>query len=169
MTARRENPGSLRIGEVAERLETTTRTLRFYEEQGLARPGRTAGGARRYGEPDVERFRLVLRLADVGLSLQEIREIARARPESRTGDEASHRVYAAMEDLEAQVYRRLQECRTVLEDVARLKGEVVACFGCDRRPDPAGCADCPVYTRLEQAALFRVVTALEEGVVPPAE
>ena len=163
MTATGDETAPLRIGEVAERLGTTPRTLRFYEEQGLVRPRRTAGGARRYGETDVARFRLILRLADVGLSLQAIREIARARPESRTGDEASHRVYAAMEDLEDRVYRRLQECRAVLEDVARFKGEVVACFGCDRRPDPEGCADCPVYTRLDQAELFRIATALEEG------
>lgn len=158
-----EPPTRRRIGEVAERLGTTPRTLRFYEEQGLVRPARTAGGARRYDETDVERFRLILRLADVGLSLQEIREIARARPESRTGDQASHRVYAAVEGLEGQVYRRLQECRAALEDITRFKGEVIACFGCERRPDPEGCAGCPVYTRLEQADLFRLATALERG------
>ncbi|MFP4132277.1 MAG: MerR family transcriptional regulator, partial [Thiohalospira sp.] len=40
---------NLNIGELAERLGTTPRTLRFYEEEGLLAPERSPGGTRRYG------------------------------------------------------------------------------------------------------------------------
>ena len=47
----------LRIGEVAERLGTTTRTIRYYEEIGLLGGGeREAGRHRTYDEADVERL-----------------------------------------------------------------------------------------------------------------
>ena len=47
----------LRIGEVAERLGTTTRTIRYYEEIGLLGGGeREAGRHRIYEEADVERL-----------------------------------------------------------------------------------------------------------------
>lgn len=160
-TSDQDDRPTLRIGEVAQLLGATARSLRFYEEQGLVRPRRTAGGARRYSVVDVEQFRLILRLARVGLSLQQIREIASIRRESRTGDEASRKVYEAMEQVAGQVYQQLRECQAVLQDVTRLKSEVVQCFGCDRAPTPEGCAACPIYEKLQSAPLFGIVAAVE--------
>ena len=39
---------ALKIGDVARQLGTTARTLRYYEEQGLLTPPRTAKGTRLY-------------------------------------------------------------------------------------------------------------------------
>jgi DNA-binding transcriptional MerR regulator len=65
----------LRIGEVAELLGTTPRTIRYYEEIGLL-PGaddREQGKHRCYTERDVERVREIMRLRDLlGLSLEEV-------------------------------------------------------------------------------------------------
>jgi DNA-binding transcriptional MerR regulator len=70
----------LRIGEVAEQLGVSTRTLRYYEELGLVHPsGRSPGGSRRYGEADLERVQHVRDLQQVlGFNLDEIREIVGA-------------------------------------------------------------------------------------------
>jgi DNA-binding transcriptional MerR regulator len=73
-----EEAPRLRIGEVAERTGTTTRTIRYYEEIGLLPGGdaRSPGAHRTYGEDDVERLRETLRLKEVlGLSLDELREL----------------------------------------------------------------------------------------------
>jgi MerR family transcriptional regulator, repressor of the yfmOP operon len=62
----------LRIGELAERVGTTARTIRYYEEIGLLGGGeeRDHGRHRSYTEDDVERLEHVLRLRDLlGLSL----------------------------------------------------------------------------------------------------
>jgi DNA-binding transcriptional MerR regulator len=62
------------VGELAEDLGVTTRTLRFYESEGLIMPSRN-GSARVYDHRDRARMRLILRGKRFGMSLAEIREI----------------------------------------------------------------------------------------------
>jgi MerR family transcriptional regulator, repressor of the yfmOP operon len=72
---------ALRIGEVAERADTTARTVRYYEEVGLL-PGsedRSHGQHRSYSEADVERLREILQLKELlNLSLDELRGLVEA-------------------------------------------------------------------------------------------
>ncbi|MER5185583.1 MerR family transcriptional regulator [Streptomyces sp. NPDC002896] len=58
----------MRIGELAERTGVSTRALRYYEEQRLLCPGRTASGQRVYPESAVDRVRLIQELYTAGLS-----------------------------------------------------------------------------------------------------
>lgn len=72
---------TLRIGEVAERVGVTTRTIRYYEELGLLGTAgeRAKGEHRLYGEADVSRLRELIHLRDLlGLSLEELVELAEA-------------------------------------------------------------------------------------------
>ena len=64
-----------RIGEVAERVGVTTRTIRYYEELGLLGAGtdRAKGKHRLYTEADVARLQELIRLRDLlGLTLEEL-------------------------------------------------------------------------------------------------
>lgn len=70
-----------RIGEVAERVGVTTRTIRYYEQLGLlgAAAPRTKGAHRLYTEGDIGRLEELIRLRDLlGLSLEELLELAEA-------------------------------------------------------------------------------------------
>ena len=70
-----------RIGEVAERVGITTRTIRYYEELGLLGAGgaRTKGAHRLYTEADITRLEELIRLRDLlGLSLEELVALAEA-------------------------------------------------------------------------------------------
>jgi DNA-binding transcriptional MerR regulator len=70
-----------RIGEVAELVGTTPRTIRYYEEFGLlaAPPTHEKGRHRTYGEGDVARLQELIRLRDLlGLTLEELVELAEA-------------------------------------------------------------------------------------------
>jgi MerR family transcriptional regulator, repressor of the yfmOP operon len=71
----------LRIGELAELLGTTPRTIRYYEEIGLL-PGaddREQGKHRVYIDADVERLREIIRLRDLlGVSLDELSTLLEA-------------------------------------------------------------------------------------------
>lgn len=72
---------SYRIGEVADRVGVTTRTIRYYEELGLLGAGnaRAKGAHRLYVEADVTRLEELIRLRDLlGLSLDELVELAEA-------------------------------------------------------------------------------------------
>src|SRR5262245_34998051 len=59
------------IGELAEELGVTTRTIRFYEAKGLIAPARR-GVARSYSRRDRARLKLILRGKNLGFSLEEI-------------------------------------------------------------------------------------------------
>jgi DNA-binding transcriptional MerR regulator len=70
-----------RIGEVAERVGVTTRTIRYWEELGLLGAATRLKGAHRlYTEADVKRLEELIRLRDLlGLSLEELVELAEAQ------------------------------------------------------------------------------------------
>ena len=106
---------ALRIGEVADRVGVTTRTIRYYEERGLLGhdASRTKGAHRVYTEADVVRLKELIRLRDLlGLSLEELVELAeaeesravlRGRWETASEDERLRIVEAAIPLVERQL------------------------------------------------------------------
>jgi len=62
------------ITDLTQEFDVTTRTLRFYEQQGLIDPVRR-GRTRLYRPADRTRLKLILRGKRLGFSLSEIREI----------------------------------------------------------------------------------------------
>ncbi|NOX34219.1 MAG: MerR family DNA-binding transcriptional regulator [Deltaproteobacteria bacterium] len=63
------------ISQIADQLDISTRTIRFYEEKGLIMPRRTAGNQRVYTPRNKARLKLVLRGKRFGFSLDEIAEM----------------------------------------------------------------------------------------------
>ncbi|MFK0196096.1 MerR family transcriptional regulator [Streptomyces lavendulae] len=63
----------MRIGELAKRAGTSTRTLRYYESRGLLAARRTGNGYRDYDEDDLRLLRQIRTLQDFGFELEETR------------------------------------------------------------------------------------------------
>ncbi|EFL34964.1 Cu(I)-responsive transcriptional regulator [Streptomyces viridochromogenes DSM 40736] len=63
----------MRIGELAARAGTTTRTLRYYESRGLLPARRAGNGYRTYDESDLRLLRQIRTLQDFGFDLEETR------------------------------------------------------------------------------------------------
>ena len=75
---RLSNEEHMQISDLAEMLGITTRTIRLYEKLGLVEPPkRTDGRVRYYEKSDVKRFKFVLKVKELGLSLEEMKELAR--------------------------------------------------------------------------------------------
>ncbi|MFC5953831.1 MerR family transcriptional regulator [Streptomyces pratens] len=69
----------MQIGEVAARTELSLRTIRHYEETGLAVPSaRSQGGFRLYTEGDVARLMVIRRMKPLGFTLDRMRELLAA-------------------------------------------------------------------------------------------
>ena len=93
-------PGRLlQIGEVAERVGLSLRTIRYYEEMRLVVPeARTEGGFRLYTEEHVDRLAFIRDAKPLGFTVHELRELLEARdtmrdPGAREGrDEAGERL-----------------------------------------------------------------------------
>lgn len=65
----------MKIGELAKRAGTTTRQLRYYEEQGLLSPDRTYSNYRDYDEAALETVRQIRLMVEAGMSTRVIREL----------------------------------------------------------------------------------------------
>ncbi len=71
------NQAPIQIGEVAKRLAITTRTIRYYEEIGLMGPTeRLGGGTRMYHRSDLLRLKFILKLKELGITLNEMQDLA---------------------------------------------------------------------------------------------
>ena len=71
------------IGELAKRCGVTTDTLRFYEKNKLIAPaGRSDSGYRIYSEENQKQVSFILKAKELGLSLDEIRELLEIKLEA---------------------------------------------------------------------------------------
>jgi DNA-binding transcriptional MerR regulator len=98
----------LSIGELAEELNISTRTIRYYEERGLISPGRTQGRQRVYTRRDRGHLKLILKHRDAGFSIEEMKELLDlydAQP-NRAG---AQRQMARFRDILAQRLREVDE------------------------------------------------------------
>jgi DNA-binding transcriptional MerR regulator len=105
------------VGELADELGVTTRTLRHYEAEGLVRPGRV-GANRVYRARDRARLRLILRGRRFGMTLAECREIV----DMYDGATSSERrqltaLLGRLDEIGAELRRRQADLRRTLAEV----------------------------------------------------
>lgn len=123
---------AMRIGEMAERVGVSTKTIRYYESLGLvAAPDRTPSGYRVYGEADVERLRFVRDAQATGLSLSEIASVLELKG---SGERSCTHTLELLErhlaEVDAQI-ERLRASRVMLRELAERA----------RFLDPTSCTD----------------------------
>ena len=106
------------IGDLAREFDVTTRTIRFYEDEGLLAPERR-GQARIYHSRDRVRLRLILRGKRLGFSLAEIREILDMY-ESEPGEAGQLR------HLIAKIGERRDSLRRQRADIDRMLADMAA-------------------------------------------
>jgi MerR family transcriptional regulator, repressor of the yfmOP operon len=132
---------ALRIGELARRVGTTPRTIRYYEELGLlgasrgadAATPREAGRHRLYGPGDEERLREVMRLKDLlGVSLDELRTLVEAedarallRDEWHHGEPSTTRRRTILAELTTHLDHQLALLRRRRDELTKLESELV--------------------------------------------
>ncbi|MDP9073889.1 MAG: heavy metal-responsive transcriptional regulator [Actinomycetota bacterium] len=109
----------MQIGELAQRLGVTTKTIRFYESSGvLPAPARTKSGYRRYEEADVERLRFIKTAQRLGLSLNEIGEIIAFRDR---GEPPCGYVRKVLRRQVTELNARIEEMRRLRDELRRLE------------------------------------------------
>ncbi|MGW0807807.1 MerR family transcriptional regulator [Nonomuraea sp. NPDC002799] len=105
----------MRIGELAALLGVSTRTVRYYHHQGiLPEPPRLANGYREYGMRDAIALARVRRLVELGLSLDEARDVI--------ADDAARELPEILAEIDADLARQeheIQARRARLAEVLR--------------------------------------------------
>ncbi|MEQ8142602.1 MerR family transcriptional regulator [Streptomyces sp. OP7] len=107
----------MRIGELAARAGTTTRTLRYYESRGLLPARRSGNGYRTYDEDDLKLLRQIRTLQDFGFDLEETRPFVECL---RAGHPEGDSCPASL-----QVYRRkLDELDALIGELRAVRATV---------------------------------------------
>lgn len=149
--------GGIKIGEAARRLGTTTRALRFYEEEGLLAARRTEGDTRYYTEGDLDRLRAIRRLTEIGVSIETIKRLATARQACRTGAESSRKVTALVESLFADIAAKRRQLDGLERDARSALTQVGKCRRCRNKPNRAGCPMCPINGKLGHVEMLNLI------------
>ncbi|MCU1658208.1 MAG: putative transcriptional regulator [Pseudonocardiales bacterium] len=123
MAAKSEANRTWTVGELADELGVTTRTLRFYEAEGLLTPQR-AGANRVYSQRDRARLRLILRGKRFGMTLGECREIV----DMYDGAASSERrqletLLARLDEIAGDLRARQMDLRRTLAEVKEVAGQ----------------------------------------------
>ena len=118
----------MKIGELAKATGLTTKTIRFYEAEGLLpTPERTFSGYRMYGPQDAGRLRFIRKAKRLGMSLDEIGGILQLH--DRSEPTCSH-VCSLLDEKLAQVDKALEDLREFRKELARLRDQAGALEDC---------------------------------------
>jgi DNA-binding transcriptional MerR regulator len=133
----------LTIGRVSKRTGLATKTIRFYEGEGLIPPPRRGeNGYRLYRENDVVRLQMVRRARLLGLDLVAIKSLlakALSADCATFGDE----LIATLTRQRVEVERRLAELAALHDELAALEEHVRhCCEGCDPAVMAVDCIPC---------------------------
>ncbi|WP_086479250.1 MerR family transcriptional regulator [Oceanospirillum sanctuarii] len=101
------------ISELSKEFDITTRTIRFYEQQGLISPTRN-GQTRIYSEKDRVRLMLTLRGKRLGFSLAETKELFDLYDTTLEGDEKQlNLILGILSEKRAELDQQLQDIQRV--------------------------------------------------------
>ena len=132
---------SYRIGELAEALGLSHRTVRYYEEVGLIRPTRSTGGFRLFSDRDLERIRLVLRFKGLGLSLEEIRKLL-CRGDDAFSPQDLRAMHEALASRRQAFAAQIDRYREGIAQIDRALEFLEYCDRCGDRLDEHACHAC---------------------------
>lgn len=129
----------MNIGEAEKHSGLPAKTIRYYEEIGLVRPGRAENGYRDYAEQDLHQLRFLQRARGLGFSVNDCRTLLSLYQD--TG-RVSADVKAIAEAHLSDIDRKLGELETLRAALTTL---IHACHGDDR-------PDCPILDDLAGAS-----------------
>ncbi|RVU32316.1 MerR family transcriptional regulator [Neptunomonas marina] len=112
-----EKQATYSISELASEFDVTTRSIRFYEDQGLLSP-RRRGQTRIYSRQDRVRLKLILRGKRLGFSLAETRELFDLWDETLSGSEKQLKL------LLDKIHQRRSALEQQLNDIAMVQLEL---------------------------------------------
>jgi DNA-binding transcriptional MerR regulator len=136
---------AMQIGDLARKAGLSVRAIRYYEELGLIQPeAHSAGGFRLYGPENYRRLQVITFLKEIGLSLDEIRQILLAKKASGADRETVQFLSKVFSEKLAMVESKLQSLNAVKSELTKALAILRSCECCDHRVllDAICCGDC---------------------------
>jgi DNA-binding transcriptional MerR regulator len=122
-----ENSGAkyYQIGELADLLELSPRTIRYYEEIGLLNSvRRMEGGKRIYTDNDFQRLRFIARLKHLGLTLSEMLELEDIYKIHRTNRKVLPRLMELLDAHAIKIDERINNLNKLRADILSYQNKI---------------------------------------------
>jgi len=104
------------IREMAEEFDVTTRTIRFYESEGLLHPLRE-GQTRIYGDKDRVHLKLIIRGKRLGLSLAESKELIYLYDPKNTNAKQLDRLLEKINERRRTLEQQIEDIRVMQHEL----------------------------------------------------
>ena len=135
----------LSTGDMARLSNTTLRTVRFYEQEGLiCSMARQGGSHRKFAPSELRKLQIISDLRESGLSLQDIKMLIGMKNRCSSAQ-------AAAGQMTETLCRRIRELQERIDTLSRVRDELVStvqtiqhCRDCHEPQFPARCAECDV-------------------------
>jgi len=113
------------IGELANLLELSPRTIRYYEEFGLLNSiKRIEGGKRIYTDMDLQRLKFITRLKYLGLTLSEMLELEDIYQIHRTNKKVLPRVLELLDGHTIKIDERINNLIKLKADILSFQDKI---------------------------------------------
>lgn len=111
----------LSIGDLASRTGLSVSAIRFYEKKGLVTADRNEGNQRRFEGSDIRRLSFILIAQQMGLTIEQIKDVMASLPEGRTPTKAD------WGKISRKFRKTLDERIAMME---RMRDRLDGCIGC---------------------------------------
>ncbi|WP_286262425.1 MerR family transcriptional regulator [Thalassotalea atypica] len=108
------------IGELAKEYDITTRTIRFYEDQGLVSPSRK-GQTRIYSRRDKIRLKLILRGKRLGFTLAETGRLFELYDMDKSSEKQLETIMDLISNKKNDLTQQLEDIKVVLIELTNLE------------------------------------------------
>jgi len=142
----------LTTGEMARLSETTLRTVRFYEAEGLITSQLREGGThRKFSAPELKKLQIILDLRDSGMSLQEIKSLMALKGGGSSAEKAACAMSTALCAQVQELDRRIATLQRVRSEFSGMVDMLKQCRTCTNPTFPVGCGTCDRTAQPETA------------------
>lgn len=122
------------IGELAKQFDITTRSIRFYEDEGLLSP-RRQGQHRIYNNKDRVRLKLILRGKRLGFSLAETRRLFELYDADNSSAAQLEKVLELIAEKKASLKQQMEDINVLLTELSALSNVAKTNLSqCERQP-----------------------------------
>lgn len=114
-----------KIGELANLIEMSPRTIRYYEEIDLLNSvKRTEGGKRVYTDKDFQRLKFIKRLKHLGLTLSEMHELGDIYQIHRTNRKVLPRLLELLDNHIGKIDEQIHNLNGLKEDISNYQERI---------------------------------------------
>jgi DNA-binding transcriptional MerR regulator len=129
MNETREDEGIVPIGELANTLGLTTRTLRYWEEVGIIDSIQRADGATRGYTPYlVRRIKFIMKLKELGLTIKEMQDLYAAYGEAKETEKMIPRLVGMLDDHIYKVDEKMAKLASLRKEIVDYRQRMITKF-----------------------------------------